>query len=75
MYGCYVQSLAKFLRFVSVRKNVVIDNEDAALAVLSGALFEETTASLEPSVVEFMMHEYMFGDLCDPDDFQVREII
>ena len=54
---------------------MVIDNEDAALAVLSGALFEETTASLEPSVIEFMMHEYMFGDLCDPDDFQVREII
>ena len=71
MYGVYVQSLAKFLRFLAVRKNIVIDNEGAALAALSGALLEDTTSSSEPSVVEWLMHEYLYGDLNDPDDFQV----
>jgi hypothetical protein len=52
-----------------------IANEDAALAVLTGAFFEETTSSSEPSVVEFMMHEYLYGDLCDPDDFQVCDTV
>jgi hypothetical protein len=71
MYGVYVQSLAKFLRFLAVRKNIVIDNEGAALAALSDALLEDTTSSSEPSVVEWLMHEYLYGDLNDPDDFQV----
>ncbi len=71
MYGCYVQSFAKFLRFLSVRKNINITNEGVAVELLSGALLEETPAASEPSVVEFMMHEYLYGDLCDPDDFQV----
>lgn len=48
-----------------------IINEGVALELLSGALLEETPAASEPSVVEFMMHEYLYGDLCDPDGFQV----
>jgi hypothetical protein len=75
MYGCYVQSLAKFLRFLFVRKNMDIINEGVALELLSGALLEETPAASEPSVVEFMIHEYLYGDFCDPDVFQVCDTI
>jgi hypothetical protein len=70
LYGCYVRTLAKFLQLLSARGHA-ITSATTAIAGLTVALLEPSAHNSEPIVFAFMLHEYVYNDAHDPEDYQV----
>ena len=46
-----------------------------AIAVITVALLEPSAHDAEPSVVAFMLHEYLYNGAHEPEEYQVRHTI